>query len=193
MNIICNNCIGSYLYQINNKQFTNPFCWCSVWLNDFISLTNNYNIIDFSKPVFELEKYGNYDYKTVLCRLNDIKIHYIHYINDLGFTDKPNIIGPNVRYSNILEYAKEKWFLRLNRCTETPIFVYSFNYTTPDNPKYTEFLNKLLQVKNELTIIVHDTIKVDKIPKNINLQYAKTDEMKLSGINLAKALQKYIL
>ena len=83
MNIICNNCVGARLYEVTKQQFPNPLMWMAIDYDDYIKLIENYDTIDLSNPKFELETYKGNNYKSVLITLNnDIKLHYIHYIQD---------------------------------------------------------------------------------------------------------------
>lgn len=40
-NIICNNCIGARMYEVNNMQFPNLFMWNAINCLDFIKLIEN--------------------------------------------------------------------------------------------------------------------------------------------------------
>ena len=116
MNIICNNCVGARLYEVTKQQFPNPFMWMSINSDDFIYLVQNYDIIDFNNPTFELEKYKLNAYQTVLITLNNkVKLHYIHYIQDDSKNEPVKELNTNILYKDILQYVKNKWFNRLNR------------------------------------------------------------------------------
>lgn len=47
MNIICNNCVGARLYEVQHKQFVNPFTWCIIPIDDFMNLILHFDEIDF--------------------------------------------------------------------------------------------------------------------------------------------------
>lgn len=195
MNIICNNCVGARLYEVTKQQFPNPFMWMAIDYDDYIKLIENYDTIDLSNPKFELETYKGNDYKSVLIILNDdIKLHYIHYIQDDTKETPVKELNTNILYKDILSYAKNKWFNRLNRSKEEPIFMYSFNYLLPENNTYFLILNKLLDIKNKkLLILVHEGITIKKeIPKNIKLVYCPKDIMELNGGALANGLKNMI-
>ena len=195
MNIICNNCVGARLYEVTKQQFPNPFMWMSIDYNDFIKLVENYNTLDLAHPKFVLEKYKENDYKSILVILNnDIQLHYIHYILDKSKKSPVKEKSTNILYKDILSYAKTKWFNRLNRSKEEPLFIYSFNYMPPDYHIYNMILEKLLNIKNKnLLILVHEGVKIEKeIPKNIKIEYCKKEIMELNGGALANALKNII-
>lgn len=195
MNIICNNCVGARLYEVTKQQFPNPFMWMAIDYDDFIKLIENYDTISINNPKFELETYKGNDYKSVLITLdNTIKLHYIHYIQDDTKEFPVKELNTNILYKDILTYATEKWFNRLNRSKEEPIFLFSFNYMNPTQELYKTILNKLLNIKNKkLIILVHKEINIEKeIPSNINVIYCNNNIMELNGGALANALKNMI-
>jgi len=108
MNIICNNCVGGRLYEVNNEQFTNPFIWERIDHNDFIYLIKNFNNINFYNTSFKLEYYKSVNYQNVLCIVdNKVPIHFTHYVYD-EFTDIPTKRDLDILYKDILSYCKEK-------------------------------------------------------------------------------------
>lgn len=195
MNIICNNCVGARLYEVTKQQFPNPFMWMSISTDDYIKLIENYDNIDLSNPSFELEYYGNNDYQTILVKLDyDIKLHYIHYIQDNDKENPVKELNTNILYKDILKYAKIKWFNRLNRNKECPTFIYSFNYANPKTISYLTDLNKLLNIKTkyELIILVHENIKLNKNINHIKLLNCDNSIMELNGGALANKLKNII-
>ena len=195
MNIICNNCVGARLYEVTKKQFPNPFMWMTIDYDDYIKLIENYDTIDLNNPKIELETYKYNDYKSVLITLNnDIKLHYIHYIQDNTKETPVKELNTNILYKNILTYAKNKWKNRLNRNKEESVFLYSFNYMHPDNQEYNIILNKLINITNKkLIILVHEGVKIEQeIPDNIKIIYCKNEIMELNGGALANALKNMI-
>lgn len=136
MNIICNNCVGARLYEVQHKQFVNPFTWCEIPIDDFIRLIENFdNISLLTDAKFSLEKVYRYDYESVNVTLPfNIQCHFVHYIKDDTYSkpSKDNS-NTNIRYTDILTYAKDTWIKRSSRITEVPIFMYSFNYLQPNS------------------------------------------------------------
>lgn len=170
MNIICNNCVGARMYEVSKIQFPNPFMWNAINAYDFIKLMNEYDTLDLEHPTFELETYLNNDYKTVLVTLNNgVKLHFIHHIQD---DSKPTPIkekSTNILYNDILSYAKEKWYKRVDRSKEQPTFMFSFNYMKNNDKLYTDILEKLLKTKKNLIIIMHDSFETPNVPTNIRI------------------------
>ena len=195
MNIICNNCVGARLYEVTKQQFPNPFMWMTICHDDFIKLINEYDNIDFNNPKFELENYKENKYKSILITLNsDIKLHYIHYIQDDTKEVPVKELNTNILYKDILTYSKNKWFNRLNRSDEKPIFLYSFNYLSPESDIYFTILNKLLDIKDKpILILIHEGIKLEKeISSNIKIMYCSKEIMELNGSSLANSLKNMI-
>lgn len=134
-NIICNNCVGARLYQVSNKQFPNPFMWCSEDSKEFRNLINSYDNIDLNDVTFEFEMYRDRDYKSVLVKIpnagKEIGCHFIHYaLDETKSTPEREKKTNNVWYREILDYAREKWFKRLKRMNEEPVFLIIHNFKT---------------------------------------------------------------
>ena len=197
MNIIANNCIGARLYQITKKQFPNPFMWMTFSsIDDYVKLIENYDNIDLNNPTFELETYKENKHKSVLVTLdNDIKLHYIHYIQDDTKDNPVKESNTNILYKDILTYSKEKWFKRVNRINEEPIFLYSFNNLDINNTFYLKLVNKILNIntKYKIIILIHKSYELRKsIPKNINIIRLSDKEMKLTTSELANLIKTQI-
>lgn len=193
MNLIANNCVGARLYEVTEQQFPNPFMWMTIPIDNYIDLMENYDSIDLNNPKFELEVYKQNPYKTVLVTLNNrIKLHFIHYIQDDTKETPVKELNTNIVYKDILPYFKTKWFRRVKRNTEKPVFLYSFNYSK----KYTygETLNQLLNVKTKykLIILVHKGIKYTNTNKNIKIIECDDSIMELNGSSLAKKIKNMI-
>lgn len=191
MNIISNNCLGARLYEVQKLQFLNPFMWCRLYIDDFINLVNDYDNIDFSNVVFDIEFRLNHN--CVKCTLDDkITVHFGHYVydeNQMTPIKSPN--NTDIIYSNILEYARTKWFSRLNRTTEQPLFLYSFNNMQPNTVEYRKQLDKLLSITDKpLIIILHECVDVSSIniPKNIKILSLDDKTFSLTGTLLAKEI-----
>lgn len=193
MNLIANNCVGARLYEVTKQQFPNPFMWMTIPVNDYIDLMENYDSIDLNNPKFELEVYKQNTYKTILVTLNNrIKLHYIHYIQDDTKQKPVKELNTNILYKDILPYFKEKWYRRLKRNTEKPVFLYSFNYSKKYG--YNETLKQLLNVKikYKLIILVHKGVQYTN--KNTNIKVLECDDsiMELNGGALARKIKDMI-
>lgn len=197
MNIICNNCVGARLYEVQHKQFVNPFTWCEIPINDFIKLIENFDFIDFNNDIeFFLEKVYRYDYLSVnVTLMKEIQCHFVHYIQDENYTEpKKDDSNTNIRYNNILEYAKFTWNKRIKRMNETPIFVYSCNYLTPGSEEYNENLNKLLNIDTdkEIWILTHESLNIKSNKDNIKIFQLPDSVFGFNGTALANKLSEYI-
>lgn len=136
---------------------------------DFKSVYNlikNYDRIDFTKVEFIKTEKNFY----IACIDNQVNVKYIHYIEDNSLPsltfEKSNVKGPK-----ILSYVKEKYFSRLEKMTEEPIFIlaagYWQEYYLSDeeiqkiidlNSKYKIFISMPKTSKNILTS--HGNVKI---------------------------------
>lgn len=182
MNIICNNCVGARMYEVSKIQFPNPFMWNAINAYDFIKLMKDYEKIDLYNPKIELEQYLKQEHKSVLVTLsNDVKLHFIHYMQDETKEQPIKEKNTNILYKDIISYAKEKWYKRVNRSKEPPTFMFTFNYMKKNDKLYTDILEKLLKTKNNLIIIMHDSIETPNVPTNIRIIKFDDDTMSLDA------------
>lgn len=197
MNIICNNCVGARLYEVQHKQFVNPFTWCEIPIDDFIRLVENFDSIDLINDAkFSLEKVYRYEYESVNVTLPfNIQCHFVHYIKDETYLSpgKDNS-NTNIRYTNILTYAKEIWIKRSKRIKDIPIFMYSFNYLMPNSQQYKDTLNKLLNIDTdkEIWLLVHESLNIESKNKNIKIFRLPDSVFGFNGTALANKLSEYI-
>lgn len=183
------------MYEVAKKRFLNPFMWSLMSCSDFIKLVNDYDVLHLSNTLFELEYYLKNEYRSVLAVLeNGVKVHFIHYIQDDKFDNPTKMNGTEIYYKDIVSYAKEKWFGRLNRTDECPTFLFSFNYMNKDNPKYYDMLRQLTScVRKKMILLIHDSVAVRfAIPSNIRVVRCSDDVMNLNGSALANAVKEKI-
>ena len=145
MNIIGNNCLHCRIYQAANLKFNNPFCWGLIYLDEFITLINNFNNLNFYNIELSLNKKNvknNYPY--VKCLLdNKVNIHFIHYLyNENSYKlDKKEV---DVFYKNIIDWTKNKWIERYNRMgNERPSFFISTLYGFQLSNEFITDINKI--------------------------------------------------
>lgn len=195
-NIICNNCVGARLYERSGMRFPNPFAWMSIHVDDFIKLANDFYQLDLDAVQIQTERFLKNDYDTVVTILpNDVKLHFIHYIQDDSKNEPTKENSVNIRYKNIIEYAKAKWNIRAKRVNCEPIFLYSMNPFSPDGASYNTILQKLLQVKKaKLIILVHNEARIDDtLPQNIRIVRCSSELMQCGGVRLVDAVKTDIL
>lgn len=186
MNLICNDCIGSHAYYDLKMRLTNPFQWCGIDLPDFVYLANHWREMDLTNTKFELETRLYQTRKSVICTVDGkVKIHYSHYLQDDDFEEP----GKCDRYkycmlsSDILGFARDKYYSRLGRTDEQPTFVYCFNLWDMRHPKtrkeYPVALDMLFTIKEPLVILMHESVDIgDKnIPENITLVKVPDEEL----------------
>ena len=181
MNLIGNNCLASRIYKINNIQFNNPFIWCSIKFSDFIEIIKNFNNINFNNIEVKFNECKRTNNLSPVIRCDNLfDVHYIHYIEDekcITPIHKPSKGQVDLFYYDILSYAKNKWFERLNRMSEKPIFIYSFNYryktlesynnaSEQDIQTYKNQVKQLYDISKEFNqkiyVIIHKNIVYDE-------------------------------
>lgn len=132
MNIVSNSCIGAYLMRDYYKyQYNNPFCWSFILVDDFITLMNEWDNIDFMN--YTLEKRGKKleeGFKTVID--SKVTLLWYHYLFSTKY-NKPTTKNIDVFSNHIWEYIIEKYEERTKRmlaAKEKPIFIFadSYNY-----------------------------------------------------------------
>jgi uncharacterized protein (DUF1919 family) len=132
MNIVSNSCIGAYLMRDYYKyQYNNPFCWTFILVDDFVTLMNEWDNINFMK--YTLEKRGKRledGFKTIID--GKVTLLWYHYLFSMKY-NKPTTKGINVFSDKIWEYIIEKYEERTKRmlaANEKPIFIFadSYNY-----------------------------------------------------------------
>lgn len=118
-NIISHNCVSGRIYQMKGLRYENPFVWCVIPPEDFFYLYKNYNNINYKN--IELKKEDNNDYKLIVD--GKIRVFYVHYKYDetsIVPTKKTDI---DIFYNKIEDYIIEKYFTRLERMKDKPIFI----------------------------------------------------------------------
>jgi len=172
MNIISSNCCSGYFYRLLNQKAENPFIWSFHTYKDFKELYTKYNIIKFDNVKFNLT-----ENKTVKCEIDNTFIqNYNHYFYDEN-CNEPVIKNNCVFYKDILEYCKTKYFIRLARMKELPVFIIQWlnqNGFTKDT------LNEFLALNhNYKTVIITgeaDNYVMNNIVKIINHKNANIFE-----------------
>lgn len=199
MNIVSNNCIGARLYDLQKKQFVNPFCWSAITDEDFIKLIENWDNMDFGKSTFELEDYWkgryNHNYQTVLATIDyDIKLHFIHHIYSETCTEITKRGNTEVVYKGTVSYCKELWNKRLQRMNEEPVFLFSFNPMDPDSENYKKLLEtvKTINTEYKLILLLHENVEFVCDRKNISVIRLDKVTMKSNITTIGKKLSRYI-
>ena len=156
MNIICNSCVGSRLYELCNQQFNNPFMWNVIPYHDFHNLILNYDNIDFSKydvGVFQQSETNRVSYAIFDSQ---VKTYYIHYHYDAKYKTltKKSI---DVFSDNIISYTEEAIKRRLERMRSAgrPVFLFETRNRNRYNGVYTESdIHDFIKLKTPYTKIL---------------------------------------
>jgi uncharacterized protein (DUF1919 family) len=179
MNIISNNCVGGFLYNIRKEEYKNPFIWMRITGESLKQLVLNYDKINFNN--YELTKDKNWNFSIIVD--NIVQIHYSHYKFDAK-CNKPIKVNNEIKYNKIWEYIVAKYEERLKKMTETPIFVldvwYGMYNDQPNefNENSTkDFLCDLLTHEFKYkTIIIHPYNDLTTTKQNVYLIYDKVIE-----------------
>jgi len=140
MNIICNSCVGSRIYELCNKQFNNPFMWNLIPYPDFRRLIKNYDDIDFRK--FDVNVYRQSETNVISQAIFNslVKTYYVHYHQDVEYK-VPTKIAIDIFSDNIIKYTEDVINRRLDRMKRTagcPIFIFDTRNRKRYNGVYTE-------------------------------------------------------
>lgn len=124
MNIICNSCVGGFIYKNELKcPFQNPFIWNIIDFNSMLYLVKNYNNINFNN--FDLVKDKNWNFSIIIDK--HITIQYVHYKFDAK-ANKPYIKYIDYYSNKVWEYIVQKYVERKNRMLaskEKPLFLFA--------------------------------------------------------------------
>ena len=163
MNIISNNCVGGFLYNIKKEKYKNPFIWMRVTGESLKHLILDYDKIDFTN--YELTKDNNWNFSIIVD--NYITIHYSHYKFDAKY-NKPTKVDNCIRSNKIWEYIIEKYEVRCKEMVEKPIFVIeAWNGMYNDQPtefkehSTREWLNELysdLTISKQNVYLIYDKV-----------------------------------
>lgn len=192
MKIISNNCVGARLYQLQNRQFNNPFMWSSIYINDFIKLVQNWNNINFNDIKLSYkDSFGRQNVSTIAIDPHNynVCVGYIHHIYEKDIEFRKQDI--NIYSDHILDYINEKYLIRLDRMNNDisdPVFVFDCQPNPSDI-----YYNKVEQYCNLNTpykrILICGTNKFDKYTvNNKNLIIIHKLEETAATINIAKLI-----
>lgn len=192
MNLIGNSCVASFITRdFLKEKYKNPFCWTSMDFESIYNLIKKYDTIDFNNVKFI--NIGNF-YQAILD--NDIKINYIHYLND-DKCENLTFDRSNVKCKEILPYVKKKYFDRIKLIKEEePIFILAAGY-------YQEYymtdkeIQKIIDINSKYRIIISMPNTKNNMLKSIkNVKIANHNlQMNVDGVHyeLAKFISKDIL
>lgn len=140
MNVICNSCVGSRLYELKKEQFNNPFMWNVIPYRDFHNLIANYDNINFNK--YEVSIFQQSQNNRVAQAIFDsqVKTYYIHYHQDENFKT-PTRKSIDIYSDDIISYTTDainRRVQRMNQSSECLIFLFETRNRNRYNGIYTE-------------------------------------------------------
>lgn len=145
MNIISNNCAGSFYLRMKGFMFENPFVWCSITPIDTINLIRYYDKLDFNN--FEIIEMPllTYPNNTLIQEKlkknkilgikidNKITIWFTHYLEKIKNEKYDEC---DLLVEDLHSFIKEKYIERVKRIKESPLFLilpYDFNNWTEND------------------------------------------------------------
>lgn len=158
MNIICNSCVGGYLYKrCLNKPFSTPFIWNLIDFDSMLYMVNNFYQINWFD--YELIKDDKWNFSIVVE--NKVKLQYIHYKFDKNATTL-YVKGIDVHYARIWEYIVNRYEDRVARMVSNvaePIFIFANWWDNPVTLLSSENLYRLDDLKMHNIIVGVDEIR----------------------------------
>ena len=175
MQIICNDCFGSFLLKKLNLPFENPFVWVRIPLKDFVNLIRIFPNLNYDNVEISLNKDYRNEFKLWPCdalspviTCDSIRFFFNHYkYNENDKTPRKQI--PDVFYYRNYEYALEKWNERSKRITnEKPIIV--LHHNDIDNDK-TEYVYKVIEEckKKDYKLIIISNLQIKSENKILSI------------------------
>lgn len=193
MNIISNDCLGAYVYQDQLKiDFQNPFIWCSINIENFVKLIDNYDKIDFKNIECDLQlndsgicQQGSYTPRIIID--NKVDVNFFHYIQSEKY-DSPTKINGYTMCKDILDYTKVSYLRRLEKTNSNPIFVWDVTMCGWYNKKNVDVINTFKTINTEYKIIVYSPNVSDSVDINIITLHKdnKSSEVNVSASNVYK-------
>lgn len=170
-NIIASDCVGGYLYRdYLKKQYETPFIWTNLICEDYISLINNYDKINFENfqvNIAETTRWENQlpqDTKVCYVRVdNCFNLYYTHHLygnhdNIYLSTDDDN----RYIYKNIVEFVAKRYAKQAKRMVtnnKPPLFILlDWDFKLDD-------MKHLLSIKHNYKQII-----ISPFVKNLNFE-----------------------
>lgn len=157
MNIICNSCVGGFIYKNELKcSFKNPFIWNIIDFNSMLYLIKNYEKINFNN--YELIKDKKWNFSIIIEK--NIRIQYIHYKFDAK-ANKPYTKDIDYYSNKIWEYIVQKFEERKNRMIKEktkPYFLFANGWNPPETILTYNQLKMLNDLKKDNIICAVDKI-----------------------------------
>lgn len=175
MNVICNDCVGGELYKAYNEKYGNPFVWTILPFKDFLTLYKNYDKINFKNVKYN--ETPNYLYPWYMSSLiidNRVNLYFPHHIKEKSIENlikiEPVENQPAYAWCKMDEYLLETYKRRIERMTESPVFIYS-----QENRNTEEDIKNLLKVatksKYKLILLTTDSTLEEKYKKYNNILF----------------------
>lgn len=134
--IICNNCLGGFIYQHYNLEYRTPTLGLFIVAKDYIKFLSNIkfylsNKLEFITPeesihYEEFKEYAKF-IKFPIAKLYDINVFFMHYKDE--------------------EEAEEKWYRRINKINWNNLFIIMAENETFDYDVLKQFDNLCFENK----------------------------------------------
>ena len=193
MNLIANDCAGAYLYQDWFKtDFMNPFIWCSIDLNNFCCLIENYDSLNFNniECVLETNVSGICFQKSLCPKIiidGKVEVNYFHYIEDKKYNSPTKVKGYTA-INDVKKYAIDCYTRRLEKMNGNPIFIWDVTRAKWYNKQNENPIYKIRNINSNYTVIIYSSkVKTDLTSVPILLNKTNDDfEVNQSASNIYK-------
>ena len=171
MNVICNSCVGSRLYELKSEQFNNPFMWNVIPYSDFHNLIAGYDDINFNN--YEVSLFQQSEDNQVAQTIFDsrVKTYYIHYHQDARYK-QPTRKSIDIFSDDIISYTTDAIERRLIRMQSAgrPIFLFETRNRNRYNGIYTESdILDFINIKTPYTkVLLVNQTKFKDYPELLN-------------------------
>ncbi len=179
--IITNNCLGGYIYKINNKVYDNPFIWSRLFVNSFNNLIKNFNELNFNNFQLKstddlLNTYNNLLPHQFSIIINDIRIIYRHIKYDANANEpiikKINNFTGDMYSKFPYKIVYDNYVRRLKRFNKNDKCLFVFMNDAPQYDNDIE-LNQLLRTvgnsTHNLILFTEPGHKLDNKFKNVSI------------------------
>lgn len=174
----------------------NPFIWSSIDLNNFCSLIENYDTLNFNNIECEIETNNSgICFQKSLCPKiiidNKVEVNYFHYIEDKK-CDLPTKVKGYTAINDVKKYAIDCYNRRLEKMKECPIFIWDVTRAKWYNKQNENPVEKIKNINSNYTIIIYSSkVKTDLNTNPILLNKTNDDfEVNQSAANIYKLYLK---
>jgi hypothetical protein len=170
----------------------NPFIWCSIDLNNFCRLIENYDSLNFNniECVVETNVSGICFQKSLCPKIiidGKVEVNYFHYIEDKKYNSPTKVKGYTA-INDVKKYAIDCYTRRLEKMNGEPIFIWDVTRAKWYNKQNENPIYKIRNINSNYTVIIYSSkVKTDLTSVPILLNKTNDDfEVNQSAANIYK-------